>query len=81
MSAHGTRSRYVDGCRCQACTAANTAYHAGRKAQRRAWVEANGLPSTVEHGYSAYVNWGCRCDVCGPAHSTHWREWHEVADS
>ena len=64
MSAHGTRSRYVRGCRCVACTAANSAYHARRKAQRFAYVHANGLPSLVEHGLSAYDNWGCRCDVC-----------------
>jgi hypothetical protein len=79
MSAHGTRTRYVSGCRCVACTDANTIYHAQRTRQRRAYVEANGLPSSVEHGYSAYINWGCRCDVCRLAHSAHWRELHEVA--
>lgn len=26
MSEHGTRSRYVDGCRCEACTKANSDY-------------------------------------------------------
>lgn len=36
-AAHGTRSRYVRGCRCDACTQANTTYAAlTRAAHRRA---------------------------------------------
>lgn len=30
MSEHGTRSRYVDGCRCEACTKANRDYARNR---------------------------------------------------
>ena len=29
---HGTRARYVRGCRCQACRAANAAYQRGWRA-------------------------------------------------
>jgi hypothetical protein len=74
MSAHGTHSRYVhESCRCQACTAANTAYQTQRKRQRVAHTRANGLPSSVQHGLSAFTNWGCRCDVCRAAWSAHVR--------
>jgi hypothetical protein len=73
-SPHGTHSRYVNGpCRCPACTAANNAYCAQRKKQRRAYVEANGLPATVQHGLSAYHNWGCRCEECRAAWSKYLR--------
>jgi len=43
---HGTRIRYVSGCRCGACRAANTAYERGRaKARRRG--DWNGLVSSA----------------------------------
>jgi len=34
--AHGTRSRYVCGCRCQLCRASNTAYYHARQARAKA---------------------------------------------
>src|SRR5512141_1207484 len=34
--AHGTRSRYVGGCRCDGCRAANTAYYHERQARAKA---------------------------------------------
>jgi hypothetical protein len=70
-SPHGSHARYVAGCRCQACTAANRVYHAGRKRQRKAYVAVNGMPDSVVHGYSTYANWGCRCAVCRAAWSAY----------
>lgn len=44
--AHGTRSRYVRGCRCEACTAANAQYRAQtRAAVRRARRSPGGASS------------------------------------
>jgi hypothetical protein len=67
MADHGTPSRYKQGCGCAACTDANREYQNERNRKRRAYVEANGLPSSVQHGNSAYTNWGCRCPVCTAA--------------
>jgi hypothetical protein len=67
MSEHGTHSRYVQGCRCDECTAASAAYKRWANAERRRWVAANGLPPSVTHGHAAYNNWSCRCDVCASA--------------
>lgn len=50
---HGTRSRYLAGCSCDDCRAANRA--AGRALK--------GKPPP-NHGYSGYQNYGCRCQVC-----------------
>jgi hypothetical protein len=67
MSEHGTYSRYIQGCRCNECTAASAAYKRKRVAERRREVAASGLPSSVTHGHSAYNNWSCRCDICTAA--------------
>lgn len=45
---HGTRARYVAGCRCRPCTDANTArYHERRKVAMEAWdaIVPNGPPA------------------------------------
>jgi hypothetical protein len=76
MIAHGTASKYSnDRCRCEDCRKAWAEYTTSRKRQRRAFVKANGLPSSVEHGESAYTNWGCRCDVCRAADTANRRKW------
>jgi hypothetical protein len=57
----GSGAAYVHhGCRCDECTAANTA-----RAQRRR-LERKGLtPHQDSHGrFSTYVNWWCRCLLC-----------------
>ena len=61
---HGTASRYLAGCRCAACRAANTArYHENTELRRRALASA-----AVIHGSaSTYRNWGCRCEPCHEA--------------
>lgn len=40
-----------------------------RRAERRAYVKEHGLPPGVEHGASAYSNWGCKCDICTRANA------------
>lgn len=47
------------------------AYTRGLVARRKAIVATFGLPETVKHGRSAYVNWGCRCEVCSSAQKLH----------
>ena len=37
MKEHGTRARYSQGCRCQPCTEANTAYSRARQVPRDAY--------------------------------------------
>ncbi len=60
---HGTRSKYVHGCRCEACTAAQREYMRSLKGK---------LPPPT-HGHSGYVNYGCRCEVCTQANSDYHR--------
>lgn len=67
---HGTAGGYTNHhCRCNDCREAWRAVNARRRAKRYAEVRHHGLPSTVPHGFSAYCNWGCRCDVCTTANS------------
>ena len=67
---HGTRSSYVENkCRCDECRDANRVYQNQRDRQRYAYTQEHGLPDDVEHGASAYVNWGCRCEICTKAHA------------
>ena len=69
MSGHGVNRYTNDACRCDVCREAMRVYQAKRRAQRRAWVDANGLPPSVAHGANGYQNWGCRCDVCRRGHA------------
>ena len=59
-AAHGTRSKYNAGCRCDECTTANR--EAGRALRRR-----GGPPPS--HGLSGYVNYSCRCEICTRANT------------
>lgn len=54
---HGTRSRYLSGCSCDACRAANRDYMRSLK----------GKPPP-NHNNSGYSNYGCRCQICKDAH-------------
>ena len=51
-----------------------TATHAERqriqRIQRARQKRALGAPPNGNHGYSAYSNWGCRCQICATA----WRD-------
>lgn len=61
---HGTRYRYLRGCRCDDCRAAVRGY--------RALLTERG-PS--QHGTaSAYCNYGCRCKECKEAWRSYSRE-------
>lgn len=69
---HGTRSRYVRGCRCRLCRNANTDYQ-----QARAWRLGLKVPMAeyqanrprMGHGTNASYQRGCRCDECSAAGS------------
>lgn len=62
-SEHGTKSRYVHGCRCQECKAANTAYQRESTEARR----SKPVPEGVTHGKACATNYGCKCAVCSEA--------------
>lgn len=32
-------------------------------------------PRSVEHGYRAYVTWGCRCETCRAANAAYMRDY------
>jgi 5-methylcytosine-specific restriction endonuclease McrA len=55
------RVRYLCGCRCVACRAANAAYNMGRKARLR---DSQAVPHGTLDGYGSY---GCRCGECSAA--------------
>lgn len=61
---HGSLNRYAHGCRCGPCRQASTDYHLAKRAERSVLAAIKGIPAHVEHGVSAYNNWGCRCRVC-----------------
>lgn len=67
---HGTYNAYINyGCRCEACTKANSDYVRERREKRKKMLEED--PSIVPHGrYSTYHNWSCRCQPCKNA----WKE-------
>lgn len=59
---HGLLSTYTYWkCRCEACRAANAAYHQQLRMSRNP-------KDAKEHGtLSTYVNYRCRCEVCSAA--------------
>lgn len=68
----GTRSSYIAGCHCDACTAANTSYIT-------AWRHRTGRtdPARWEqpgHGIGGYRR-GCRCDDCRAANTRNARRY------
>lgn len=82
MKTHGLAATYVNGgCRCEACTAANTE----RVMRKRRERGERAVPPGIAHGAAVYVNWGCRCDICTPAHTElgkpHSRAWRSRAQA
>lgn len=68
MITHGLRSTYTHGCHCTDCATANRIYQTNRS--RRGQVPPGG-----SHGYSGYINFGCRCPVCTEAHDAQLASW------
>lgn len=70
MQRHGTRARYVHGCRCGRCTKANTDYHYDYRnfpPPRRRYAR---------HGEVAKYDSGCRCRQCRAAKAAAIREYY-----
>jgi hypothetical protein len=62
---HGTRYRYMQGCRCVECRAACATSAAGIRA----------LGTAPNHGtVSGYSTYGCRCDDCKQARSDYMKQ-------
>ena len=75
MTHGGSGYRYVKGCRCNVCRAANRVRVKRRRAERYAQTAQEGLPPSVRHGTcSAHTNWGCRCVACVEATSAKLRQ-------
>lgn len=65
--AHGRAVQYNRGCRCQACTAANTRNQKKARDRRR---DNKASADRAGHGKaSTYTNYGCRCQACTKANS------------
>lgn len=63
---HGTRSRYNDGCRCDACREANRAYAESRRRAAGAVPLEDYIAEhrATDHGRAAVYQRGCRCEEC-----------------
>ncbi len=72
-TAHGVRTTYVGGCRCDECRAANRTELRRHRAARHARLAAD--PTAAPHGLSStYDHWGCRCQPCTGAHAERLRD-------
>lgn len=71
--AHGLRSTYQRGCRCDSCREANRIE--GRELTRswraRRRLEIGCGPGGGSHGEQTTFWLGCRCEPCGKAHATY----------
>jgi WhiB family redox-sensing transcriptional regulator len=63
--AHGTRTTYNRGCRCDACRIANRRYAETRR--RAAGMQPLAVGPQTGHGTLAHYRQGCRCDACRSA--------------
>jgi hypothetical protein len=70
---HGELRGYSSGCDCDACRAANAAYHR----TRRAWLKQHAPAKQVPHGTNGgYHNYGCHCADCRQAAAAYNREYN-----
>jgi hypothetical protein len=65
----GSRTGYVQGCRCDACTTANS-----DDVRRRAAERSQRQEQAIHGKASTYQNWKCRCDPCKAAHSANLKQ-------
>lgn len=66
---HDVNGYNAHGCRGPVCQQAHALATLSSRAERRAYVAKYGLPEHVQHGASAYTNWGCRCADCKAGHA------------
>ena len=59
----GTRTRYVNGCRCVACRKAHADYLRAQRAKNRVLYETGHL-GEISHGITGYSYYQCRCETC-----------------
>lgn len=66
-----SRGQYVNGCRCDGCRAAATAYQVAlvhKRMRARQLINGRYTATTGTHGRaSTYTNHGCRCAPCTTA--------------
>ena len=63
---HGASAWRTKRCTCDACRLASRALAQKNARERAARLAAD--PTVVPHGeFNTYVNWGCRCILCGAA--------------
>lgn len=65
----GSARSYGSGCRGPLCQREHASTIGAERVARRAYVAEHGLPDYVQHGASAYTNWGCRCGECREGHN------------
>ena len=69
---HGTRSRYMRGCRCNFCRVANAAYVADWR-HRTGRTDGGNIAAVGKHGLQRWRRVGCRCETCCAA-AVAWRD-------
>lgn len=67
---HGTRSRYLAGCRCEPCREAKCAYAREYHARKMRALDPSWTPDRrkARHGTNSKYAMGCRCEACTEAH-------------
>ena len=72
---HGNYLRYFsEGCRCDECRRAGTAYSFKNRHKRQASISKDEIPHGTPNGYK---NLGCRCDECRIAVRANQRQYKE----
>lgn len=74
---HGKRSTYIYGCRCKACTRANTEYSKALKSK----LAKLKIPNELHGLQGTYGNWKCRCEKCKAARRLYKKERAQIMKS
>jgi len=72
---HGAVRSYQNGCRCEACKAANATSQRNRRA--RAATDPNRADKAGHGKASTYRNHGCRCEACTAASTSYQNDYYE----